>query len=205
VFKIKVKGVATHGAMPEGGVDALITAAAIVLNLQSIVSREASPMDPLVVTVGKLVSGSRFNIVAGEAEMEGTVRSFSRDLHAKLPGIMERIVKRTAEAYRCTAELEYTMLTEVLVNEETAAKIARQAALKAAPSKDMVIAMPKMMGAEDFAEYTAVAKAGFVSLGGGGEHPQHSDYFQIDEESFKTGVAWYIQVAQDCLESGGKA
>jgi amidohydrolase len=204
VIKIKVKGIATHGAMPESGADALLAASAIVLNLQSIVSREASPMDPLVVTVGKLVAGSRFNIVAGDAEMEGTVRSFNRELHAKLPGIIERIAKRTAEAYRCTAEVEYNMLTEVLINDDTATRYARNAALKAVSSPDKVITMPKMMGAEDFAEYTAKAKAGFVALGGGGEHPQHSDYFKIEEEAFKAGVAWYIQVAYDALEGQGK-
>jgi metal-dependent amidase/aminoacylase/carboxypeptidase family protein len=60
------------------------------------------------------------------------------------------------------------------------------------------------MGAEDFAEYTAKAKASFVGLGGGGTYPQHSDYFCIEEESFKNGVAWYIQVACDCLEGKAK-
>ena len=161
-------------------------------------------MEPLVVTIGKLNSGSRFNIVAGEAEMEGTVRSFNRELHQKLPGIMERIVKRTAEAYRCTAELEYNRLTEVLINDPVASRYARAAALKAVDRPEQVITMPRMMGAEDFAEYTAKAKAGFVALGGGGEYPQHSDYFRIEEESFKTGVAWYIQVAYDALAGSGK-
>jgi amidohydrolase len=199
IFKIKIKGAATHGAMPEGGKDALVAAAATVMNLQSIVSREISPMEPVVVTVGSLHSGSRFNIVAGSAEMEGTVRSFNKDVHKKLPGIIERIVKKTAEAYRCEAEVEYTVMTEVLINDPEAIKYARSAAQKAVAVPQMVVPLPKVMGAEDFAEYTAHIKGGFVALGGGGEYPQHSDYFKIDEKAFKTGVAWYIQVAYDYL------
>jgi amidohydrolase len=185
--------------MPETGADALVAAAATVMNLQSIASREVSPMEPVVVTVGTLHSGSRFNIVSGSAEMEGTVRSFNKDLHHKLPGIIERIVKKTAETYRCEAELEYTMMTEVLVNDPAAVKYTRAAAQKVVRAPQMIAPMPKIMGAEDFAEYTNFIKAGFVGLGGGGEHPQHSDYFRVDEEAFKTGVAWYIQVAYDYL------
>lgn len=200
VFKIKIKGVTCHGAMPETGADATVAACALVMNLQSIVSREIAPLQPLVVTVGKLCSGSRFNIVSGEAEMEGTVRCFDREVHEKVPVAMERIAKSTAEAYRCEAELEYQVLTDVLINDPEATEYSRAAAMKVAPSPELVVPLPKLMGAEDFADYTACTKAGFVGLGGGGEHPQHSDYFCIDEESMKTGVAWYIQVAKDYLD-----
>ncbi len=199
VFKIKVKGVACHGAMPETGADATVAASAIVMNLQTIVSRETSPMEPVVVTVGKLTSGSRFNIVSGEAYMEGTVRTFSREIHDKMPVMFERIAKHTAEAYRCEAEVEYTKMTDVLINDPEAERYARGAAEKVASSPELVVTMPKMMGAEDFAEYTALAKAGFVALGAGGEHPQHSDYFFVDEEAFKSGTAFYIQAAYDYL------
>jgi amidohydrolase len=197
VVKITVKGAATHGAMPDKGADALLAASAIVMNLQSIVSREASPALPLVVTIGKLSAGSRFNIVAGDAEMEGTVRSFDRELHSRLPGMVERIAQKTAEAYRCTAQVDYQALTDVLVNDSEAVKYTRSAAEKVAsgPSGPM----EKMMGAEDFAEYTVHSKGGFVGLGSGGAYPNHSDYFTVDEECFKTGIAWFIQVALDCL------
>jgi amidohydrolase len=199
VVKITVKGAATHGAMPDKGADALLAASAIVMNLQSIVSREASPSQPLVVTIGKLNAGSRFNIVAGDAEMEGTIRSFDRDLHNRLPGMVERIAQKTAEAYRCTAEVDYQMLTEVLINDPEAVTYTKSAAGKVAPGPEKTGPMEKMMGAEDFAEYTVHSKGGFVGLGSGGSYPNHSDYFTVDEECFKTGVAWFIQVAMDCL------
>nr|WP_122011795.1 amidohydrolase [Maliibacterium massiliense] len=199
IFRIKVTGKACHGAMPEQGVDATVAAAAIVMNLQSIVSRELSPMLPVVVTVGKLESGSRFNIVSGEANMEGTIRSFDVEVHHNLPNIVSRIAKETAAAYRCEAEVQYDMMTEVLVNDPDVTALVKDAALKVAKAPQMVVEAPRMMGAEDFSEYTVLTKAGFASLGGGGTYPQHSDHFCIEEESFETGVALYAQVAVDFL------
>ena len=198
-FTIRVKGRAAHGAMPEAGIDALAAASAVVLNLQSLVSREISPMEPAVVTVGKFQAGSRFNIIAAEAELEGTVRSFNQTLSGQLPDMVKRVAQRTAEAYRCTAEVEWVPQTRVLVNDAGATACARSAALKAAPSPHMVVPLLKMMGAEDFGEYTARIKGSFAALGGGGDYPQHSDYFFIEEEAMKTGVAWYIQVAYESL------
>lgn len=199
VFRIKVKGKACHGAMPDTGVDATVAAAAIVMNLQTIVSREVSPMQPLVVTVGKLVSGTRFNIVSGDAYMEGTIRSFDPETHHALPGIVERIVKDTAAAYRCEAEVEYEMLTEVLMNDPAMTKLIEGAAKKVIAAPELLQECGKIMGAEDFADYTLSCKAGFAMIGGGGAYPQHSDHFCIDEDSMTTGVAMHVQVALDFL------
>ncbi|MBC8535979.1 M20 metallopeptidase family protein [Feifania hominis] len=199
VFRIKVVGKASHGAMPQMGCDATVAAAAIVMNLQTIVSREVDPEKPLVVTVGKLESGSRFNIVSGEANMEGTIRSYDYDLHHSLPDIVKRIAENTAETFRCKAEVEYEMMTEVLVNDAESVELARGAAAKIIDNPAMLIEVPATMGGEDFAEYTPLCKASFAMVGAGGEYPQHSDRVVFDENSFRTGVALYAQVAADYL------
>ena len=199
LFRIKVTGKATHGAMPEGGVDATVAAAAIVMNLQSIVSREVAPNKPLVVTVGKLESGTRFNIVSGEANMEGTIRSYDYELHHKLPEIVERVAKNTAAAYRCQAEVEYNMMTEVLMNDPECVALARRAAEKIVEDPSLLREAEPMMGGEDFAEYTVLAKSAFASVGAGGDYPQHSDRVYFDENSFVTGASLYAQVAYDYL------
>jgi len=198
-FKITVTGKATHGAKPEAGIDATVCAAAIVMNLQTIVSRETSPSMPLVVTVGSLHSGSRFNIVSGEAVMEGTIRSYDVDLHHAMPEIVERVVKSTAAAYRCEAEVEYIMMVEPLINDDDIIALARKAAAKIVDTPDQVKTAAPGMGGEDFAEYSVVTKAAFASLGAGGEFPNHSDYVVFDESAFPTGVALYSQVAWDFL------
>ena len=156
-------------------------------------------MLPVVVTVGKLVSGSRFNVVSGEAVMEGTVRCFDPDVHHRLPEIVSRVVKDTASAYRCEAEVTYEMLTEVLMNDPAATALVKAAAQKAAAAPQMVVDAPQTMGAEDFADYTLLTTASFAMLGGGGTYPQHSDHFVIEEGAFPTGVALYAQVAADFL------
>ena len=199
LFKIKVKGRGGHGAMPETTADALVAAASIVMNLQTMVSRDLSPSDTAVCTVGKFNSGSRFNIIAGEAELEGTCRSFSREVHNQLEGIIERIAKNTAAALKCEAEVEFNVLTEVLINDVEATEYARAAAEKVADSPEMVTSMVPSTGGEDFAYFTVETKASFMGIGIGGNYPLHSDYFELDEEAMKSGTAWYAQVAYDFL------
>lgn len=199
IFKIKIIGSAGHGAQPEATRDATVAAAALVMNLQTIVSRELPPTQPVVVTVGKLVSGSRFNIVSGEAYMEGTCRSFDPELHHKLPGIMERIAKETAATFRCEAEVEYHMMTEPLVNDPEALDLVKQATAKIVDKPEMLVISKPQMGAEDFAEYSVHTQAAFAMVGGGSKEPNHSDHIVFDEDSFRTGVALHCQVAYDYL------
>lgn len=205
IFRIKVIGKAGHGAMPEACVDATVAAAAIVMNLQSIVSRELPPSQPVVVTVGKLESGTRFNIISGEANMEGTIRSFDPEIHHSLPAIVERIAKGTAAAYRCEAEVEYEMMTEVLMNDPHMSDLIRAAAKKVIASPNLLAEVPRIMGGEDFADYTLQYKCGFAMIGGGGKYPQHSDHFRIEEDSFITGVSMHVQVALDYLAEQAQA
>lgn len=200
-FKITVKGVTCHGAAPHTGVDALVCASAIVMNLQTLVSRETDPSQQLVVTVGSFHAGSRFNIVTGEAVLEGTCRSFSREIHDKLPEMLNRVVQSTAAAYRCTAELQYDCLTDVLVCDEETTTFGLECAKKVADSADMVVRSHAQAGGEDFAEYTKCdAKCTFFSLGAGGDAPQHSEKCVFDESAFEIGVALYVQLACDTLD-----
>ena len=197
-YKLDVHGVTSHGALPDEGVDATVAAAAIVMNLQTISSREFSPLEPVVVTVGTLHSGQRFNVISNHAELEGTVRLFNEELHQKIPGMMARIAENTAAAFRCTAELDYQFKSDMLVNDEAMTELARGAALKVA-GEEHIAPIRRSMGGEEFSAYTHIVPCAFVALGGGGEAPQHSEKFCIDESAFETGVAMYAQVAVDFL------
>ena len=92
-FHITVKGKGCHGAQPERGVDAAVVTAAIINNLQSVVSREISPMDPAVVTVGTIQAGTRWNVVAENSYMTGTTRCFSNEVWETFEERMERVIK----------------------------------------------------------------------------------------------------------------
>lgn len=201
IFTVKIIGKACHGALPHTGIDATVVAAAVVMNLQTMVSRQFSPMDPLVVTVGSLHSGSRFNICSGEAVMEGTLRSFSKEVHDALPAVFERIIRETAAAYGAEAEIIYRVMTAVTTNEANITEIARGAAKKIVDAPEKVIPQPVQTGGEDFAFYTELAPAAFFLYGVGGEYPWHSDHYTFEENALEVGMAMYAQTAIDMLEA----
>lgn len=202
-FTIRVKGVGGHGSMPNLGVDALVTASAIVMNLQTVISREISPMESAVVSVGKLISGTRFNVIADEAIMEGTTRCFSYEVREQLPSAMERIIKSTAASYRAEAEFEYNFLTAPTINNEKSTERAKKAIARIM-SEDAIVEMPKMLGAEDFSEYLEKVPGTFVIVGTANEekdtcYANHHPMFDIDEDMLVNGVAIHAQYAYDFL------
>ena len=103
-FRIDVRGTSCHGAMPQRGHDAVMVAAEIVNALQTIVSREISPYEPAVITVGELHGGTARNVIAGTAYLAGTVRTYGDSTHEEMPELMRRIVEHTAAALGAEAE-----------------------------------------------------------------------------------------------------
>lgn len=149
-----------------------MAASALVMNLQTIVSREMSPKQQVVVTVGQLHSGTRFNIVSGEAFLDGTVRCYDRDIHHAMPGIFERIVQGTAAAYRCEAELSYDKMVEVLINDERGSQFVYEAAKKVVEEPSLAtMGDTHMSGSDDFSEYTMAGRGAFAALGAAAATP----------------------------------
>ena len=203
MFRIKVKGAGGHGSMPNYGVDALVAASAIVMNLQTVVSREISPMESAVVSIGKLSSGTRFNVIADEAIMEGTTRCFSYEVREQLPAAMQRIVKSTAASYRAEAEFEYKFLTAPTINNMESTERAKKA-IEKIMSRDAVMEMPKMAGSEDFSEYLEMVPGTFAIVGIANKdkdtcYSNHHPMFDIDEDMLVNGVALHAQYAFDYL------
>lgn len=206
IFKITVTGKGGHGSTPNAGVDALAAAASIVMNLQTIVSREVSPLEPLTVSVGKMVSGTRFNVIADSAVLEGTTRCFSYEVQDMLPAAMERIIKETAASFRAEAELEYERLTVPVINNPASTARGRKAIAKIL-SEEAAVQMPMTMGAEDFSEYLinvpgAMAFLGIFNEAKGADHPIHHPQFNVDENALSIGAALHAQYAVDFLNEG---
>lgn len=205
-YWIKVYGKSSHGSDPVNGVDAAVAGYAIVTALQTLVSREFAPEDALVVTVGQIHSGTRFNIIPGYCEIEGTVRTYSRHIHEVIDESFRRVAEMTAAAYRCTAELVFDKITGACVIDEEAFEIGKNAVEKVAPG--MFLPGKPTMGSEDFAAYTEVSpdqKCAFFQLGAAPEDPeqiysQHHEKIIFNEDALETGVALYSQIAIDALE-----
>lgn len=205
IFKVTIQGKGGHGSMPHQGVDAVVAGAAIVMDLQSIVSREISPLDSAVVSVGIFHSGTRFNVIASEAVLEGTTRCFHPEIRNAFPTMIERIIQNTANSYRAQAKLEYIFGTPPTINEATCSAIAENT-VKKILSKDALIEMEKVTGAEDFALFLEKAPGAIAFVGIRNEkkeacYPHHHERFNMDEDALEIGTAIYAQYAIDFLNA----
>ncbi len=204
VFKLKVEGLSAHGSAPNLGVDAIVAASAIILALQTYVSRINDPINPLVLTVGTIKGGSRFNVIANLVEMEGTIRTFSKKVREESYEILANIVESTAKAYGAKATLELDWLAEAVINDkENVLKIAQNAVVKMY-GEEYLTHLDTMMGSEDFSEYMALADGVFAFVGSrnpqkGKIYTNHHEEYDIDEDVLKRGSALYAQFAYDYL------
>jgi len=204
-FKYRIDGSPGHGASPHLGVDAGLAMSACVMNLQSVVSREFSSLEPLVVTVGKMEAGTRFNVIASQAHFEGTVRTFDPGIFNAVPDVMTRIIKETAAAFRCTAEEVFTeRLTVPCVNPHLAHTRATKTAIKLF-GDDSIVSKPMSAGGEDYSFMMEKVPDSLVCWIGcnnpekGACHPHHAGLFDIDEDVLVVAAAMYAQYAIDFL------
>lgn len=203
IFKLRVKGKGGHGSMPHQGIDAVLIGSAIVMNLQSIASREISPLESVVVSVGSINAGTRFNVIAEDAVLDGTCRCFNPEIREQLPEIIERIAKNTASAYRAEATLEYNKAIPVTINNKECSAIAKKAVEKLL-GEDGVTLMEKVTGGEDMSEYLNRAPGVIAFVGAGNiekgiTYPHHHGKFTIDEDALEIGTSLYAQYAIDFL------
>lgn len=205
MFNIKIKGKSGHGSMPHETVDAVVVGSAVVQAIQQLVSRNYSPLDSVTVTIGSFHSGNRFNIIAGEAEMEGTNRYFSQEIANRIENDMRRVIKGVCDAYGADYELDYTYILGATTNDEESSKIAEKAVEKVAGSEALQ-KMVKTTGGEDFSYYLKDKPGCFGFIGARNEaigvcYPHHNEKFNIDEEVLANGAGVYAQYALDFLKS----
>lgn len=203
-FRVDVHGTSCHGAMPQRGADAVMVAAEIVNVLQTIVSRDLSPYEPAVVTVGELHAGTARNVIAGEAYLAGTVRTYSENTHQLMPGLIRRIAVHTAQALGAEAELsDYTIAHYAVKNEEAASERCRKAIVKTL-GEESVGSYRGTLSGEDFSEYLRQVPGMLAFVGCrnpqiGATFAMHSCYFKVDESVLAKGSMVASQYAIDFL------
>ena len=202
-WELAIKGVTAHGSSPWQGVDALVCSAAIIQSLQTLVSRINDARDPIVVNIGTIHGGDRFNIIPGKVEMTGMNRAFTVTSREGMPKWMEEVIKGTCAAYRCTYEFNYHFSVAAVINDPVATAVAYRAVSKVMGAGN-IIQVPKAMGSEDFSEYAMKVPSTFMIIGVGNPakdcvYSQHSEHYKADEDCIPAGVASHIQVALDFL------
>jgi len=191
-FTITVHGQMSHGSAPEKGVDAVFVAAQVVTALQSIASREVDARNALVVSVGTVEAGQRWNIIADKAVLTGTARTLDQQTWAEIPERMERVITGICQAHRATCELDFERVTPVVDNDERLTAFA-EASLAGSLGPDHVLIVDPIMAAEDFAYYQREIPGVYFFLGVGNIDKGWTDYvhtptFRPDESAIVTGV-----------------
>lgn len=193
---ITVRGVGSHGAAPHMSVDPMLVASAIVVNLQSIVSRSINPLEPGVITVGSFHAGTKNNIIGDKAELKLTVRSDDPKIRATLLDAIDRVAKGTAIAYGVPEDLlpivtRLDRNTPPLKNNRETAEFLKAELIRQMGPDAVIEAARSGMGAEDFAEFIAPEhniQGVYMAVGGtpvdqlDGVASHHSPFFKVTPE-----------------------
>jgi amidohydrolase len=203
-FTIRVKGKQSHGSQPWNGIDPIVAAAQIIEGLQTIVSRQSElTKAPVVISVGKIHSGVRSNIIPEEVVMEGTIRTLDSKMQQQVHERIKLTAARIAEASGATAETTIDTKTKVTYNDPALVK-QMLPSVQAAAGKDNVLETDWTTGAEDFSFYGDKAPSFFFFLGGmpAGQDPSkaaphHTPDFYIDDSRLDLGIKVFCQLVFD--------
>lgn len=203
-FTITVTGKKTHAAYPHTGIDPIPIAAQVVNALQTIPSRMNNAAEPIVVSLGTINGGNRYNIIADAVTLTGTVRTLTKDGPARVKALIERAVKGITEASGATYTFDFPDGNPVTFNEETLAAASLPVLAEVVGDRAKVLSPPPQMGAEDFAMYQQQIPGLYFFLGVGNTARNitamiHTEYFDLDEAALPIGVRALASVTLDYL------
>lgn len=199
---VTVKGKGGHGAQPHQNIDPVLITSHIIVALQQIVSRNADPRLPSVLSFGKVTANGATNIIPNEVKLEGTFRTLNEDWRKEAHRLMKKMAEGIAESMGGSCEFNIMHGYPFLINEE---KVTANAIAYAKDylGDENVVDLDIWMAAEDFAYYSQVTDSCFYRLGTGNAekgttHSVHTPNFDIDEDAFKisTGLMAYIALKQ---------
>lgn len=199
-FTVTIKGKPSHAAKPNEGIDALVAGTQYVNAIQTIVSRNADPMKSMVITVGKMNAGSRYNIVAGECVLEGTCRTFAPEMRELAEKRLEKILEGICTLSGCTGILKYEKGYMAVINESKSVEYFEKTAKKLYGDNAVVTVEPAMT-AEDFSFYLDKKPGAFAWIGTTAEgeeiYPLHNSHYSPNEDVLWRGAALMAQLVLD--------
>ncbi len=203
-FDIVIKGVSGHGARPHDGIDAIVVAAQVIQALQTVVSRKIDPVQPAVVSLGKITGGTKRNIICDRVILEGTARSLNKEVAKRIPDLLKGIISGVAESAGASFEFRYSPGYPVLINDAKATDLARATIARMFGKKAIFEIKKPLMGAEDFAFYLQKVPGSFLRLGirnpkKNAVYPWHHPQFAVDEDAIGIGAALLAGLAFDFL------
>ena len=209
IFDIVVQGVGCHGANPHRGIDPIVVASSIVMNISHVMSREIDPTHPAALTFGKLHSGEAGNVIPDKAVLAGTLRTTDPADQAHLQAALRRVVQSTADTYRATAEVSIRRGGTMLVNNAHSSQLAEQVVQELFGTEPLIPFAPLMVS-ENFGDFLEVYPGLMAFIGvrnerSGACYPHHHPQFNIDEDVLYMGAALHVGYALRCFRDIGKA
>jgi amidohydrolase len=204
-FQVKVIGRGGHGAIPDQTIDPVVAAANIVNALQSIVSRNVAPLETAVVSVTTIHGGTAFNVIPQEVTLEGTIRTFDKQVRQRVVERFEQIAKGVGHAMGCQVEVSTKHITPALVNDDAMAENVQQTAARVLSESDLDTNGCLTMAAEDMAFMQEKVPGCYFFIGSNDpsrnlDYGHHHPKFDFDEEALVRGVALMASAAADILK-----
>ena len=199
-LRLVVRGASCHGAYPEKGTDAIVIAAQTVSALQTLVSRNVSPFDPVALTFGTVRGGTAQNIVCGEVELTGTLRTIRPDTRALLHRRLKETAEGIAAAMGGSAAMEIEPSYGAVVNDPAAYRIVEACARELLSDALMVEQQAPSLGVESFCYFLERTPGVYYDLGCGIGTGLHTPTFRVDEAVIGTGVTLQIEAVLRLLE-----
>lgn len=200
--RLTVCGRAGHGAYPESGADAIVCAAQIITALQTLISRNLSPLQSAVLSLGTISGGSAGNIICDQVDIEGTLRTANSEIRAMMKRRIEEVASGVAQAMGCTAQAQIIPGYAALVNDPGEARRVSRVGARLLGENHVIDKSAPSMGAEDFSFFSDCAPGAFFHLGCSRPEnlpapPLHSRDFSLDEDCLTIGVMMHVALVLD--------
>lgn len=187
IFNIKVIGKGGHGAVPQESIDPIVITCQIVNSLQTIVSRKINPLDPVVITCGRIQGGDCHNVIPNEVELEGTIRTFNEETRNWVPKVMEDLIRGITTSQGAAYEFKYEPKYPALINDKYMTSFAKESLKKVVGEENVFDLKEPNMGGEDFAYFAQKVPSAFIFVGIANNKSEpvihHNPYFKWDSKN----------------------
>ncbi len=198
-FDLTIDGKGAHAGRPESSIDPVLIAAHITTALQSIVSRNVKPAEPLVLSVTKIHSGDAYNVIPQSAVMSGTIRAFSNEVMAMAETRMLEVAENVAAAFGATTTLDFKTIFLPLINNNKEAEFAGDTAAELVGEENINRHGPLIMGSEDFSFMLDKCPGAYINIGNGGgvvDCEIHNPGYDFNDEILALGASYYARLVE---------
>lgn len=201
-FEITLTGKGTHAAMPHLGADPIAAGAALITNIQSIVSRRVSPLQSGVVSVTQMNSGDTTNVIPDNAILKGTVRSFDMDVRQSMQDLLTEMVTTLPPLYGVKGEIDYHIRYPVTTNDSQAYLDIKDAATRVLGADKVKTKVEPSMASEDFSFMSQAVKGAYFWLGVDGSTPSkplHNALYDFNDDAIEVGIVVWVSLVESQL------